>query len=386
MKKLNLIYLTPLIFLFGWSCTAGTSEKLNNEDAKAAPGWKAGVASVVITPEEPMWMAGYGGRDHSSEGTLHDIWAKALVLEDENGKQVVLITSDLLGFPKGMSDNVRDRLEEKFDLTRDEVMMNASHTHSAPVLEQALVDIYPLEDEDRKKVVDYTRKLEDMLVELVDNAIKSLQPAEIYADNGVARFQVNRRNNKEATLHQQTELKGPGDPAVPVIKVENGAGDLIAIAFGYACHPTVLSGYEWSGDYPGFAQLELEEAFPGTTALFFQGAGADQNPLPRRTVPLARQYGRTLAAAVRRVLEEDDMQKLSPRLTTAYSEVDLQLSTPPTEQELAKKAEELSGYQKRWATRMYNEVKAGKKPIETYPYPLQARKIGEQPVMSLVGE
>ena len=40
-------------------------------------GWKAGVARVVITPEQSMWMAGYGGRDHSSEGTIHDLWAKA---------------------------------------------------------------------------------------------------------------------------------------------------------------------------------------------------------------------------------------------------------------------------------------------------------------------
>ena len=68
--------------------------------------------------------------------------------------------------------------------------------------------------------------------------------------------------------------------------------------FGYACHPTVLDGYEWSGDYPGFAQIELEKSYPGTVAMFFQGTGADMNPLPRRTVPLAQQYGEELAAAV----------------------------------------------------------------------------------------
>jgi len=64
----------------------------------------------------------------------------------------------------------------------------------------------------------------------------------------------------------------------------------MAVAFGYACHATVLSIYQFSGDYPGFAQIEIEKSYPGVTALFFQGAGADQNPLPRRTIPLARQY------------------------------------------------------------------------------------------------
>ncbi|MGC8643999.1 MAG: neutral/alkaline non-lysosomal ceramidase N-terminal domain-containing protein, partial [Isosphaeraceae bacterium] len=48
-------------------------------------GWKAGAARVAITPKEPMWMAGYAARTHPSEGVEHDLWAKALVLQDPNG-------------------------------------------------------------------------------------------------------------------------------------------------------------------------------------------------------------------------------------------------------------------------------------------------------------
>ena len=35
--------------------------------------WKAGVAKAVITPEQPLWMAGYGNRDHPAEGKVHDL-------------------------------------------------------------------------------------------------------------------------------------------------------------------------------------------------------------------------------------------------------------------------------------------------------------------------
>ncbi|HEU5115449.1 MAG TPA: hypothetical protein VFT74_02115, partial [Isosphaeraceae bacterium] len=52
-----------------------------------AEGWKAGSAKLAITPREPVWMAGYGSRDHPSEGTLQDLWAKALVLEDPSGSR-----------------------------------------------------------------------------------------------------------------------------------------------------------------------------------------------------------------------------------------------------------------------------------------------------------
>src|SRR5438876_663757 len=71
--------------------------------------WKAGVASIVITPQESMWLAGYGNRTKPSEGVLQELHAKALVLEDETGARTVLITSDLLGFIKEVSDPIAER-------------------------------------------------------------------------------------------------------------------------------------------------------------------------------------------------------------------------------------------------------------------------------------
>src|SRR3712207_8784409 len=57
-------------------------------------------------------------------------------------------------------------------------------------------------------------------------------------------------------------------------------------SFGYACHATTTALYEWSGDWPGAAQIELEKAHPGATAMFWAGCGADQNPLDRKSTRL----------------------------------------------------------------------------------------------------
>lgn len=347
--------------------------------------WRAGVARVVITPSTPMWMAGYGFRDHPSEGILHDLYAKALALEDARGNRAVLVTTDLLGFPKGLSDRIRDRLNKQFELSRAQVLLNSSHTHTGPVLTDALMDIYPLSETDQEKVEQYTKTLEEQIVALVGNALRGLQPAHVFAENGVARFQVNRRNNDAATLASQTNLNGPNDYAVPVIKVAKPSGELMAIAFGYACHNTVLNLYKWSGDYAGFAQLELEKMYPGVTTLFFQGAGADQNPLPRGTVGHAIQYGRTLAAAVDRVVQAD-MRPLSATLRTAYEEIELTLAPPPSSVEFAKLAQESSGYQKRWARRLHQKMERGEPLPGTYPYPLQLWKVGDQIILGLGGE
>ncbi len=354
--------------------------------AKAENNWKAGVARTVITPKQPLWLAGYANRKHPSEGTRLELYAKALALEDAAGKQAVLVTTDLLGLPKEVSDHIREQLQVKFNLSKAQVLLNSSHTHSGPVLGSSLSDIYPLNETEKLKIIQYTHTLESQIIVLVGKALKDLEPARLYSQNGVTRFQVNRRNNNEDSLALLTELKGPNDYAVPVLKVVNAKGKVKAIAFGYACHPTVLNDYKWSGDYPGYAQLELEKNHQGATALFFQSAGADQNPLPRRTEARARQYGRELAASVDRVLEEE-MKELSPTLKTAYTEIDLPLDNPPSEAELLKVAEDTSAaHNQRWARRMLAERKQGKKNRTSYPYPLQAWQLGDQLLLGLGGE
>lgn len=347
--------------------------------------WRAGVARVDITPDQSMWMAGYSARDHASEGTIHELWVKALALEDADGNRAVLVTSDLLGIPRGISNAIRDRLNEQLDLSRAQIILNSSHTHSGPVLESSLYDVYPLDDEMRERIESYSRQLENQIVNVVEDAFNQLESATVSSGNGVARFAVNRRENDASKLKWLTELEGPSDHSVPVLCVQDENGDLLAVAFGYACHSTVLSLYEWSGDYSGFAQRVLEEDHPGAMALFFAGSGADQNPLPRRTVPLARQYGRELAAAVDRVLQEP-MNELDPELGMAYSEIDLQLNEPPSEEELATLKENADGWHHRWASRILGKVRKGEELRDEYPYPVQIWQLGDQNIVALGGE
>lgn len=349
-------------------------------------GWMAGVGRADITPKGPLWLAGYGSRDHASEGTLQPIWVKSLALKDEEGKTVVLVTSDILGFPKGMSDAIRDRLQKELGLAREQIILNSSHTHSGPVLRDSLYPIYPLNEQEIARIEEYSKGFEEHVFGAVRDALKSLAPAKLSAGNGICRFAVNRRENKEAAILDAFALKGPSDHAVPVLKVEREDGSLLAAVFGYACHNTTLCEYAWCGDYAGFAQSELETAHPGTTAMFFEGCGADQNPLPRRSVAIAKQYGRTLAAAVEQVLE-DPMRSLAPAIRTAYIEVELALTTPPTREELAKIIEgEASVFHKRAAKQFLADLDQGKPLRTTYPYPVQMWRLGDQTIVALGGE
>jgi neutral ceramidase len=116
--------------------------------------------------------------------------------------------------------------------------------------------------------------------------------------------------------------------------VSGADGKLRAVLVGYACHATVLNIYQVSGDWPGFAQEAIEKAHSGAIALYVQGAAADANPLPRRSVELARTYGVVLVAAVEDVLHAP-MKTLDGPVRTAYEIVQAPFHSVPTREELA---------------------------------------------------
>ncbi|MGI8981931.1 MAG: neutral/alkaline non-lysosomal ceramidase N-terminal domain-containing protein [Pirellulaceae bacterium] len=350
--------------------------------AHAAATWRAGVAKTVITPEKPMWMAGYASRDHVAEGKSIDLMGKALVLEDPAGERAVLITLDLVGIDRPLSQSICTQLEKKYGLSRDQVAINCSHTHSGPVVARNLRPMHylMLSEEQKKQVDDYSHFLENKLVEIVGQAIQNLAPAIVTWGSGKATFAVNRRTNvqdKVPELRTAGMLKGPVDHDVPVLAVRAPNGKLIAVAFGYACHATVLALFDWSGDYPGFAQLELEKTYPDCVALFWAGCGGDQNPLPRRTVELAQKYGRKLAESVAAVVDAP-MRPVEGSLKTSYQEIPVALDKLPTKEQLEQDTQSKDKYIASRAKHLLEQVNEGKALSPTYPYPVSVWKVGPE--------
>ncbi|MFM2094720.1 MAG: hypothetical protein RIS70_1844, partial [Planctomycetota bacterium] len=347
-----------------------------------APTWQAGVAKTKITPEVPMWMAGYGSRAHPADGFISDLWAKALVLRDPEGNRGVVITLDLVGIDRELSLSLCKRLEQRFSLSRSQIAICTSHTHSGPVVGKNLGPMhYHVIPPDQQKLVEsYAKRLEEQIEAIVGEAISRLAPAALTWDSGLSTFAVNRRNNAEANvpaLRTAGQLKGPFDHDVPVLAVRNAEGKLISVLFGYACHATVLSLYQWCADYPGFAQSDLEMVYPDCVAMFWAGCGADQNPLPRREVELARTYGRKLATAVQQVLDRP-MKPVTGTLKTQYREIDLPFDAIPNREQWVKESESTTNYVAARAKLMLAELDAGRTLPGTYPFPVASWNIGNE--------
>ena len=136
--------------------------------------------------------------------------------------------------------------------------------------------------------------IDQNLVAVIDDAMNHMSKATLYSGHGEAGFAINRRG----AIHPN----GPTDHDVPVIKVADADGKIVAVLFGYACHNTTVveEANAINGDYAGYAQEEIEKNNPGVTAFFLMGCAGDQNPEPRVNLKDAAAHGKELATAVQK--------------------------------------------------------------------------------------
>ncbi len=340
--------------------------------------WKAGAASVKITPDKPMLMAGYAARTTPSEGVELDLYAKAFALVDEVGMKFVLVTLDLIGVPRGLRQAVAERIKKELGIESANLAINASHTHSGPELRTGKglgADDIAQRNQD---ATEYTTKLEDSIVNLLREAFRTVAPAHVEYGSARCGFSMNRRTpDDKGGWRNFPNPEGLVDQSVPVLKAASAEGREIAVLFGYSCHCTTLGHQKFSGDYAGYAQAALEEAHPGAVALFVNGCSGDQNPYPRKTVELARTHGQTLATAVEAALTTK-LRGLKGSLRTAYREIPLAYDKIPTREELLEEQKSSDKWVSSHATRLLARMQDAEPLSPVYPYPVQVVRFGDE--------
>jgi len=349
-----------------------------------AAAYRAGVGRVDITPREPIALSGYAGRNRPSEGVTLHLWTKALAIEENANRRVVILTCDLIGIPREISDVVAARLQKEFHLERSQILINASHTHAGPMVWPNLNLLLNAGPEAEQRVKEYSRQLIEHMVEAASAALRNMEPANLSIGHGSASFAMNRREKAECGVRIGVNQSGPVDHDVPVLRVTSANGKLLAVLFGYACHNTTLTGnnYQISGDYAGQAQLLLERSHPGAAALFLALCGGDQNPYPRTKQEHVEQHGKELADAVERVLASQ-MKPVGTPLRSAFRIVEPRFA-PHTREDFEKELKGSDPFRVLRAKQMlarYDE----RRPLHRIPYPVQSIRFGSDLTLVALG-
>jgi hypothetical protein len=350
------------------------------------PEFLAGTAHCTITPKTPFWLSGYASRNTPAQSVKTDLYAKALALQDPKGKRWILITTDLIGLPRTISDEVLRRLHSSCGLQPDEITLNSSHTHAGPAVWPNLQVLFDLNEADQQKTLAYASQLTDQLETIAKQALQNLIPARLAVGHGSASFAINRRLYSPEGVRIGNNPHGPVDHDVPVIHITRRDNSTLAIVTGYACHNTTLGGafFEVDGDYAGAAQRALERDHPGATAMFVMLCGGDQNPHPRGSWELAQEYGEALAKTTTRVLHSP-MKPVSPEIRTAKQEASLDFM-PHTRAQFEKELQEGDVFRQRRARLMLKAYDEGN-PVRSISLPIQATQLGsELTFLALGGE
>ena len=167
----------------------------------------------------------------------------------------------------------------------------------------------------------------------------------------------------------------------------DAAGNRKAIVFGYACHCTTIppDDLRYCGDWAGFAKEQLEQANRGATALFIPGAGADQDPEPRGSLELSRQYGQEIADAVQQALDGPGVEITGP-IRIGWEDVPLSLQ-PITRETMEKMLDSDDPPQQVKAKFLLDQLERGEELITSYSAPIQVVRFGNELLLvALSGE
>ncbi len=353
--------------------------------------WQAGAARVDITPDEPLPMAGYRSRGNRPfQRVAQPLFARALVLRDGSGEPAVLVTLDLVGIPRAFGQRLAEACAQRYGVPTERFMVVCSHTHTGPAVYDRFAYLLGATEAQLQAIRRYLDRVFDRVMTAIGKALGETEPVSLAYGESTAGFAMNRRARRDGRVVLGVNRKGPVDRSVPVLWVRDGAGQPLAVVFGYACHCTTLTGesFEISGDFAGYAAETLEERFPGVTALFVTGCGGDANPYPRGNLALAKQHGASLARAVEATLSRR-LKPVRGPLRAVRRTVPLRFAPGPSLEEFRRRAQ---GDPARYATRHARWIlevarrHGGQLPKE-YPYTIQAWRFDEDLVMvALAGE
>jgi hypothetical protein len=342
----------------------------------SAQDFKAGVAREDITPTEPIWLAGYAGREKPAESVAQHLFVKALALRDASGAVTLIITADTIGTPRWFNDALAARIEKELKIPRERFLFACSHCHNTPVVAGCLNDMYGLAGKSEEVVQAYAKFFLQKSFEAAQAALQNMEDAKLSYATSECFIMGNRRQFGPKGVGFGINPNGLLDHEVPVLRVNRPDGTLRAVVFGVACHNTTPGPtLEISGDWSGYAEENLEHTYHGLTALFITGCGADANPNPRGTQILARSHGLEVAGAVARAINEPG-RPVTGEIKAAFDRVALPLDKTPDAAYYQEKAKEKPLATQRYAQRHLGMISRGEPLATEYVAPEQVLRFG----------
>jgi len=341
---------------------------------------KAGAAARIVNPSKPAATIGHRVM-RLFDNVYCDLRVQAMVLEDETGARAAWLGCDFCIVHHSVVDRIKKEIRAKHGIEPSAVCVNASHTHSAP----PLTETEPVVPEHFD--AEYADLVVRQAVAVVGDAVARLAPARTRYVEDTCKIAYNRRVYDAQGRHVRDHCPYPPgvtDPSVQVVVAEAVSdGRMLGVMVKFAGHPVNVVDIGIGSDYPGFMRRFLDERHPGAVAVFLQGCSGDlvaRRPNETMTafapasVEMAEDLGRELADAVDRAIHKPGTPIAGP-IEAELCEIQLPLRKLPIE-EYEKAANRNDAFSGAWGKMYLEMLRRGEKPPETWPYRIQAFRLG----------
>lgn len=215
--------------------------------------YKAAFSQIDITPEFQTSLVGRY-RPENSQGILHRLYAQALLFQNDD-ERFCLIAIDNLGLDVPLAEVIRSKIAIILNTDVSRVMLNFSHTHSAP-------DPTPLAF-NGERYFDFLCK---QIISCVETAIEDFRTCKIGWALTTTSIGENRRDGCTVTDNRLGAL----------MVADRDSGKPIVLIARIAAHNNILPAVNLnvSSDFIGVARKELQD-FYGFPIMFLQGAAGN---------------------------------------------------------------------------------------------------------------
>ena len=363
-----------------------------------------GVARKDITPANAGYLAGDVLNTEHAISVIHkQLFAQSLFFS-HGFARLLLITIDVCKVSDYMLSKVISSLGNQLGLAANEIMIAASHTHSAP----QTIELDAVPGTFDKKFVEHAT---NGMISSALAAIESTEPVTLRYETGRSDIGVNKRLATPWGVMMRANPSGSYDPELGVLIAEREPHVPAAIVCCYASHPVGHLRTEISSDLTGYFREEIENTFSNCMAFHVLGCAGDVAPrarwdstdyeignphsgFGRRLLPEKQSksfmdnIGKELASIAIKCVKKKNSSLSSIVLRGVKRTIDLPLQKPVSECVLSSILSLPFSYRHAgWANRMLNKLASGEKPEEHQSYSIQIWFItNEFSVIALEGE
>lgn len=229
-----------------------------------------GLNKTVITPQKPLYLAGFGHRVGTFENVAQNIYVRTAIFDD----QLALISGDLLWWGDNMVQAIKNQLANDATTKHLKIVLTATHSHSGPITSDYMSPMLGLYDDE------YNQFLLQQVVKSVQQALDNQQTVHGTSKHySTCDFAIHRRRlNDQGKIDMAPNYDYELDNTVPIVCFYNAQKEPILIINKFDCHPTISDANSVSGEYPGMVSEHLENTYPKSIAMVLQGFAADIRP------------------------------------------------------------------------------------------------------------